>query len=142
MARAGNIPPDETTPAWVARVRRLMGERGWSGRELARRAGLSSTWVTLTIVKGERGTQPRRDTLVKLAQVFDEPVRLWLQLGGLAAEGDELVSVRPSFAAFVDGESNLTDDQKRMLKDLYASWVPQARKDSGDVLHVRRRRKP
>lgn len=141
MTRDSQIEPGAEVPVWVDRVRRLMGERGWSGRELARRLGLSSAWVTLTIVQGERGAQPRRDTLVKLAQVFDEPVALWLRLGGFAADPDELMSTRPSFLSFVDSEPTLTDDQKRMMRDLYSSWVPQARKQTGEVRHVRRRAK-
>ena len=115
---------DPNTPEWVLRVRKLCAERGWSNRELARQAGMSAGWVSLTINNAKRGQQPRRDTLVKMAQVFNEPVGLWLQLGGLASEDHEWGAQRQSFVEFVDSEPSLTDDQKNVLKSLYLSWVP------------------
>jgi transcriptional regulator with XRE-family HTH domain len=114
---------DRTVPEWVLRVRKLCAERGWSNREFARQAGMSAGWVSLTINNAQRGQQPRRDTLVKMAQVFNEPVGLWLQLGGLASEDHEWNSERPSFVQFVDSEPSLTEDQKNVLKSLYLSWV-------------------
>lgn len=140
MTRESETAPGHDTPQWVMRVRRLMGERGWSGRELARRLGLSSAWVTLTIVQGERGTQPRRDTLVKLAQVFDEPVALWLRLGGFDVDPEDMITNRPSFLSFVDSESSLTDDQKRIIAELYSSWVPQQGRKQ-EARHARRKPK-
>ena len=114
---------EKDVPKWILRVRQLCADRGWSNRELARQTGLSAGWVSLTINQAKRGTQPRRDTLVKMAQVFNEPIGLWLQLGGLASEDHEWDRERPSFSDFVDGESALTDDQKNVLKSLYLSWV-------------------
>jgi transcriptional regulator with XRE-family HTH domain len=123
MAAQPNRNEHDDAPEWVLRVRRLCAERGWSNRELARQAGMSAGWVSLTINNAKRGQQPRRDTLVKMAQTFNEPVGLWLQLGGLASEDHEWDTQRPSFADFVDSDAALTADQKNVLKSLYISWV-------------------
>lgn len=141
MTREGDEAPTSDVPAWIARVRRLTAQRGWTDRELARRAGMSPGWASLTIRMAERGTQPRYDTLVKMAQVFGEPVNMWLKLGGLAAPDGDDATRRPSFAMFVDGETALTSDQKRILKDLYASWVPASSPERTEPQHVRRRRR-
>ena len=128
---------DPDVPAWILRVRKLCAERGWSNRELARRSGLTDGWVSMTINNGKRGTQPRRDTLVKMAQVFNEPVGLWLKLGGLAAEEHEFGVERPNLIDFIDSEPTLTDMQKQILKSTVLSWVSPS--TSGRDNHVRRR---
>jgi len=48
------------------RLKELRTRRGWSQRELAKRAGVQH----VTIVHLEAGASPRLDTLVKLAQAF------------------------------------------------------------------------
>ena len=127
-------------PEWILRVRRLLAERGWSNRDFARKAGMSAGWVSLTINQAVRGVQPRRDTLVKMAQVFNEPVALWLQLGGLAAEDHEWDVQRPTFTEFVDSEKSLTEDQKNVLKSLYISWVSPSTSGSAQRPKHQRRR--
>jgi transcriptional regulator with XRE-family HTH domain len=101
-----------------------MGNRGWSGNELSKRTGLSSAWVTVTINQGQRGRQPQRDTLVRIAQAFGQPVAKWLRLGGLAPEdGDDQMPLVP-FGDMIDARPELTDQQKDTLKTVYASMVP------------------
>ena len=129
---------DSGVPAWILRVRKLAAERGWNNRELARRAGMSAAWVSLTINTAQRGVQPRRDTLVKMAQVFNEPVGLWLKLGGLAAEEHEFGVERPNLIDFIDSEPTLTDMQKQILKSTVMSWVSPTTSGRVDS-HVRRR---
>ena len=134
--------PNRDVPPWVLRVRRLMAERGWEQAEFARKAGVSTGWVSLTIVQGKRGAQPRRDTLVKMAQVFNEPIGLWLKLGGLDPGDGEWTTTRPSFADFVDGEAALTDDQKHLLKSMYSSWVSPTMAGRVEGVEHKRRRSP
>jgi transcriptional regulator with XRE-family HTH domain len=134
--QANRKESDPDVPAWILRVRKLCAERGWTNRELADRTGLTPGWVSMTINHGKRGAQPRRDTLVRLAQVFNEPVGLWLKLGGLAAEEHEFNVERPSLIEFIDSEPTLTDMQKQILKATVMSWVSPT--TSGRDNHVRR----
>jgi len=68
---------------------RQLDRRGWSKRELARRAGLSQTAVSGTVA-GQR--RPGADFCLKIARTIDEPPEQILRLAGLlppgAADGD------------------------------------------------------
>ena len=128
---------EPAVPAWILRVRKLCADRGWSNRELSRQTGLTPGWVSMTINSAKRGTQPRRDTLVKMAQVFNEPVGLWLKLGGLAAEEHEFNVDRPNLIDFIESEPTLTDMQKQILKSTVMSWVSPTTSGRVDN-HVRR----
>lgn len=46
--------PEDLAKAVAAEVRRLIAERGWSGRELAQRTGLPTNSVA-TKLRGDRG---------------------------------------------------------------------------------------
>lgn len=126
-------------PAWILRVRKLMAEKGWTNAEFSKRSGMSRGWVTTTITQAERGAQPRRDTLTRMAQTFNEPIGLWLKLGGLAPEDHEWDEARPTFAEFVDSDPSLTDDQRNVLKSLYLSYVPVETRRTAPATHRRRR---
>lgn len=61
-------------------VKAELTDRGWSHRELARRAGVSQTAVSGTL-SGERN--PGADFCIKLAKAFDETPERLLRLAGI-----------------------------------------------------------
>lgn len=91
---------------------------------LAELSGLSNGYISL-IETGGRGKKPSRDTVISLAQALNAPLVDFLRASGRLRPEDETVvdRGRPSFEAFVATDSALRTDQKKVLIDLYKSWV-------------------
>jgi transcriptional regulator with XRE-family HTH domain len=105
-------------------VLRYREARGMSQQRLAAVAGLSDGYISL-IETGRRGARPSRDTVLALAQALRVPPAELLRAAGRLQAGDELTpdAGRPSFEEFVRTDPSLRADQKRILIELYSSWV-------------------
>ncbi|MCU1483881.1 MAG: family transcriptional regulator [Actinomycetia bacterium] len=118
---------DEQAPApgeFGRLVLRYREARGLSQQRLATEAGLSDGYISL-IETGRRGSRPSRDTVLALAQALGVPAVELLRAAGRLQSGDDLVpdNRRPSFEEFVRTDPALRADQKRILIELYSSWV-------------------
>lgn len=118
---------DEQTPEpseFGRLVLRFREARGMSQQRLATEAGLSDGYISL-IETGRRGARPSRDTVLALAQALGVPAVELLRAAGRLRPGDELTpdTHRPSFEEFVRTDPALRADQKRILIELYSSWV-------------------
>lgn len=121
MAPGGTTGEDSA--GFGALVRRYREARGFSQQRLAAGSGLSDGYISL-IETGRRGARPSRDTVLALAQALDAPAVELLRAAGRLAPHDELdPRPRPSFEEFVRTDPLLTSDQKRILTELYSSWV-------------------
>lgn len=90
---------------------------------LAQEAQLSNGYISL-LETGKRGRRPSRDTVIGIAQALRAPVVELLKAAGRLEPSDELSpDARPPFADFVRTDPNLRADQKKVLVDLYDSWV-------------------
>ena len=118
---------DERTPEpgeFGRLVLRYREARGLSQQRLATEAGLSDGYISL-IETGRRGSRPSRDTVLALAQALGVPAVELLRAAGRLQAGDDLApdNRRPSFEEFVRTDPALRADQKRILIELYSSWV-------------------
>lgn len=105
-------------------VRRYREARNMSQERLAEDAGLSGGYISL-IETGGRGQRPSRDTVISIAQALNAPVVELLRAAGRLLPSDELApdGERPTFEQFVNTDPALRSDQKKVLIDLYRSWV-------------------
>lgn len=62
--------PEDLADAVAAEVRRLLAERGWTGRELARRTGIAHNTLAVK-VRGERALDANE--IGAIAAAFDMP---------------------------------------------------------------------
>jgi transcriptional regulator with XRE-family HTH domain len=118
---------DEQAPepgAFGVLVRRSREARGLSQQRLATDAGLSDGYISL-IETGRRGARPSRDTVLALAQALGVPAAELLRAAGRLRPGDDLSpdNRRPTFEEFVRTDPALRSDQKKVLVDLYSSFV-------------------
>lgn len=92
--------------------------RNWSGRELARKTGLSPSLVTKTL-SGERG--PSADFCVKVAEALGEAPEKLLRMAEILPPASE----DKVLAELLDLLRNMSADQKKeMLR--YAKYVYQS----------------
>ncbi len=104
-------------------VQRYRERRGMSQERLAKEAQLSGGYISL-IETGQRGKRPPRDTVLAIAQALGAPTEKLLEAAGRQQPGDEVDEPkRPTFEEFVRTDPLLRSDQKRILLDLYSSWV-------------------
>lgn len=111
------------SPSPIAvRIRELAKQRGLTLRGLAAKAHVGSN-VVLQLSSGHTQT-PRRDHIIRLAHALDvDPLEL-LDVAGMLTEEDRWALGRPAFQEFVQSPHlPLTKSQRRMLTDLYESWV-------------------
>ncbi|HEY8402031.1 MAG TPA: helix-turn-helix transcriptional regulator [Cytophagaceae bacterium] len=98
------------------KIKQLREEKGYSVRELAKRAGLSKT--TVSEVENNIVDNPKKETIERLAKALDVPV-------GLLMEEDEVLqSISEEIykdAEFRGSLSYLSEEEKiGMIKDLMA----------------------
>lgn len=107
-------------------LRTLRMEAGVSQSLLAARAGVSAGYVGL-IETGHRGGRPSLDITKRFSQAvnanIEQTERLLRAAGHLGPDESLIQDGRPSFAAFVDSEPLLSRGQKKILKDMYRSWI-------------------
>lgn len=104
-------------------VKRYRTERNMSGERLSALIGKSNGYIA-QLETGARGKRPGRDVVVSIAQHLNAPLAELLRAAGLLEPGDDLIPEgRPSFETFVNTDPALRTDQKRVLIDLYRSWV-------------------
>lgn len=85
----------------------LRDEKGWTQRELAKRAGCSHT--TINKLEGDAFKQPSLDLIIALSRAFKVPVASFVR----AYQGKE-----PNFKEMVDKES-----LKHSLNELISTFV-------------------
>jgi len=103
-------------------VKRYREARNMSQDRLAKLIGTTDGYIS-QIESGKRGRRPDRDLVIGIAQALGAPAIELLRSSGKLREGDELLDGRPTFEAFVMGDPSLRIDQKRILVDLYSSFV-------------------
>ena len=105
-------------------LKRLREEANLSQGQLAERAGFSKAYVG-GIEAGLRSQRPPRDAIISLARALDVPPLELLVAAGrdVPADHEGRRPGRPTFEQFVQGEHLLRDDEKRMLIQLYRSYV-------------------
>ena len=87
-----------------------LSNRSWSRRELARRAGVSHTWVADVI----NGREPSWDFCAAIAPAFDmSPVEMLLLAGKLTSS-----DVRRALPMLSEHEINKTDKLASIVKEL------------------------
>lgn len=91
-----------------------------SQERLGELAGVSGGYVSL-IESGGRGDRPGRDVVVGIAQALGVPVVELLEAAGIAEPSDRQEG--PTLEDVVRTDPRLRADQKRILLDLYRSWV-------------------
>jgi transcriptional regulator with XRE-family HTH domain len=121
VPRAENEQPNPSP--FGALVHRIRAQRGYSLAAVAARAGLAESYIQM-IEKGKRGSKPSKDTVISLAQGLkatdDERAEL-LRLGGHPLAED--LPVTPTVEEAVNTDSRLRADQKRVLLELYRTFV-------------------
>lgn len=105
-------------------VKRYREARNMSQERLAELAKLSSGYISL-IETGNRGKRPSRDTVIGIAQALDADVVEFLRVAGRLEPADDINpdGSRIPFERFVNTDPALRSDQKKVLIDLYRSWV-------------------
>lgn len=107
---------------WIVRE---IEQRGWSHRELARRAGVSQTAVSGTL-SGDR--KAGADFCIKVAQALGEPPEKALRLAGILPP---LVSEdAPTFSDLMDIARNMSPQQRREALN-FMRFLYQRGKDKG-----------
>lgn len=91
------------------RIKKLMGERGWTDYRLAKEANLSHSTVTNMF---NRNNAPTLPTLEAVCRAFG------ITLSQFFAEGDEPVQMTAEQRILFSRWNPLTDEQKRLLLDL------------------------
>lgn len=111
-------------PAFARKLAELRESARLSQGQLAERSGLSKGYIG-GMEAGLRGKRPSRDTIITLARALDEPPLELLVAAGrdVPADHDGHRPGRPTFEQFVAGEHLLRDDEKRMLVQLFNSYV-------------------
>lgn len=115
---------DANEPTELGRlVKRYRKARNMSGERLSALIGKSNGYIA-QLETGARGKRPDRDAVIGIAQQLGAPLVELLRAADLLEPGDELAPTdRPRFDDFVNTDPALRSDQKRMLIDLYRSWV-------------------
>lgn len=120
-------PKIKTTTAFGEVLKRLRIEAGISQAALAARASVSPGYVGL-IETGDRGGRPSLDIVKRFSQAVNANVEQTEELlrsaGHLEADEHLIQDGRQSFASFVDSDPQLSRIQKKILKDMYRSWIP------------------
>lgn len=102
-------------------VREERVRRSYSQERLAQLAQLSPAYISF--IENGKTKKPSRDTIIAIAQALRvEPIDM-LEAAGQATPNDKLAAGRLSFHEFVDSDYRLRSDQKKLLKDLYESWI-------------------
>lgn len=112
------------TPLGVA-LAELRGVRKISQERLAELTGLSGGYIS-QLESGKRGKRPDRDNVISFAQALRVPAQELLVIAGLEDPNAVDLRDRPSFEDFVNGDPDLRSDQKRILIDVYRSYVPRS----------------
>lgn len=104
-------------------LRQYREARSMSQARLAEEAKLSAGYVSL-LETGGRGKRPSRDVVIALAQALRAEPAVFLRAAGRLQPGEGLSpDERMSFEDFVQTDPALRADQKRMLIELYRSYV-------------------
>jgi transcriptional regulator with XRE-family HTH domain len=118
----GSAPERAPTP-FGSLVRSWRRRQRMSQKRLASLANVSPGYVAL-IENGSRGKRPSRDVVIGLAQALAAPVDEFLRAAGRLTVIDEAVYAEvPRFDAVVRSDPLLRAEQKRILIDIYRSWV-------------------
>lgn len=119
-------PIKKTVSDFSRTLKELRTEAGLSQATLAARAGVSPGYVGL-IETGDRGDRPSLDIVKRFGQACNanvEQTEVLLRSAGHLAPDEHLIQDgRPSFASFVDSDRQLSVNQKKILKAMYASWL-------------------
>lgn len=110
-------------PHFGSLVRTWRERRGYSQQALAERVGVSPSYVTL-IENGQRGKNPSRELAIAFAQALAAPVIDFLRAANRLTDDDvAALKERPSVEEVIRADPHLREDQRRILIDLYRSWV-------------------
>lgn len=121
--RCVGTPKDTSLSPFARRVKELRNLRGLSQQAVARTGEFSPGYIG-GIETGDRGKQPTRDLVMKIAKglrATREETDELLRLAGYVTAGE--VPARLSFAEVVNTDPRLRSDQRKVLLDLYATFT-------------------
>lgn len=106
-----------------SRIRELRQERRMSQIELARRAGLSPSYVSK--LEADRYRRPSAEALLRLALALNVAVEELYRAAGYPVAAEEAPATDPELALYLSRIGKLSPHDQRVIKNMIRSMLEQ-----------------
>ncbi len=104
-----------------SRIRELRAERHLTQIELAKKAGLSPSYISK--LEADRYRRPSADVLLRLASALNVVVEELYRAAGYPVPADEIPPTDPELALYLSRIGKLSSHDQKIIKDVIRSML-------------------